>query len=155
MKQTVCQDIPEQNMLIDQSIKKLTSFWIDVIQMVHDELRAGCEVRSVELIRDVPAERPKLAALLQHGVQEGDRIEHGGPGKVVGVVQGVLGDVRVRPLQARSDPLRWFVCVLQSHLEQPNWESRVDLCCHPQPEETYSQSPQNVPKMGKMLCVMT
>ena len=90
--------------------------------MVHDKLCAGCEVRSVEFIRDVPSKGSKLATLLEHRVQEGDRIEHGGPGKVVGVVQGVLGDVRVRPLQARSDPLRWFVCVLQCHLEQPDWE---------------------------------
>ena len=127
-------------MLIDQSIKNLASFWIDVIKMVHDELCAGCEVRSVELIRDVPAERPKLAALLQHGVQEGDRIEHGGPGEVVGVVQGVLGDVRVRPLQARSDPLRRFVCVLQSHLEESDWETLVNLRCHPQPDMTKDSS---------------
>ena len=90
--------------------------------MVHDKLCAGCEVGSVEFIRNVPAEGPKLAAFLEHRVQEGNRIEHCGPGKVVGVVQGVLGDVRIRPLQARSDPLRWLVCVLQCHLEQPDWE---------------------------------
>ena len=101
---------------------KLASFRINVIKMVHDKLCAGCEVGSVELIGDVPPEGSKLAAFLKHRVQEGDRIEHGGPGKVVGVVQCVLGDVRVRPLQARSDPLRRFICVLQCHLEQSDWE---------------------------------
>ena len=105
--------------------------------MVHDKLCAGCEVGSVELVRNVPSEWSKLAAFLKHRVQEGDSIEHGGPGKVVGVVQGVLGDVRIGPLQARSDPLRRLICVLQCHLEQPDWKSRVNLCCHPQPEDEH------------------
>ena len=112
--------------------------------MVHDKLCAGCEICSVEFIRNVPAKGPKLAAFLEHCVQEGDRIEHGGPGKVVGVVQGVLGDVRVRSLQARSDPLRRFICVLKCHLEQSDWESRVNLCCNPQPEEIFSNIVTNV-----------
>ena len=124
-------------MLIDQSIKNLASFRINVIEMVHDELGAGCEVCSVEFIRDVPTKGPKLAAFLEHRVQEGNGIEHCGPGKVVGVVQGVLGDVRIRPLQARSDPLRWLVCVLQSHLEESDWETLVNLRCHPQPDKRF------------------
>ena len=66
--------------------------------MVHDKLCAGCEVRSVEFVGDVPTEGAEFAAFLKHRVQEGDCVQHGGPGKVIGVVEGVLGDVCVRPL---------------------------------------------------------
>ena len=144
MKQTVCHDIPElvgsilcQGALVYKNF--LTSFWINVIEVVHDELSAGCEVSSVELIGNIPAKRTKLATFLEDGVQECNSVEHGGPGKVVGVVQRVLGDVSVRPLQAGSDPLGWLVRVLQSHLQQTDRESLVDLCCHPQPEKAHSK----------------
>ena len=121
------------------SISRLASFWINVIKVVHDELSAGCEVSSVELIGNIPAQRTELATFLEDGVQEGNSVEHGGPGKVVGVVQRVLGDVSVRPLQAGSDPLGWLVRVLQSHLQQTDRESLVNLCCHPQPEKAISK----------------
>ena len=31
------------------------------------------------------------------------------------------------------DPLGWFVCVLNAHLQQINGKGRVFLCRHPQP----------------------
>ena len=37
---------------------------IQIIQVVHDELGGGVEVRPVELVGNVPAQRSKLAPLL-------------------------------------------------------------------------------------------
>ena len=81
--------------------------------MVHHELVAGGEVRPVELVRNVPAQRPELPPLLDDGVEEGHGVEEGGPGLVAGVVQVVLADVRVEPLEARPDALGRLVGVLR------------------------------------------
>ena len=81
--------------------------------MVDDELSARLEVRAVELVGNVPAEGPELPPLLHDGVEEGHGVEEGGPGLVAGVVQVVLGDVRVKSLQTRPDPLRRLVGVLR------------------------------------------
>ena len=80
--------------------------------MIDDELGARLEVRAVELVGDVPAEGPELPPLLHDGVEEGHGVEEGGPGLVAGVVQVVLGDVRVKSLQTRPDTLGWLVGVL-------------------------------------------
>ena len=80
--------------------------------MVHHELDARVEICPVELVRDVPAERPELPPLLQGGVQEGHCEEDSVPGGLVGVVQDVLADVSVGPLQTGSDTLGRLVGVL-------------------------------------------
>ena len=53
---------------------------------------------------------------LDHGVQERDRVEQHRPAWMIGVVEGVLGDVGVRSFQARPDPLRRLVREFQRHL---------------------------------------
>ena len=90
----------------------ITSLRVQVVQVVHHELNAGIEVCPVELVRNVPAERPKLPPLLERGVQEGHGEQDGVPGRLVGVVQDVLADVSVGPLQTGSDTLGRLVGVL-------------------------------------------
>ena len=53
--------------------------WVHVVQVVLHELDRSCEVGLVELVRDVPANRSKLAALLHRRVEEGDGVQHGLP----------------------------------------------------------------------------
>ena len=86
---------------------------VQVVKVVDDELGARLEVRAVELVGDVPAEGPELPPLLHDGVEESHGVEEGGPGLVAGVVQVVLGDVRVKSLQTRPDPLGRLVGVLR------------------------------------------
>ena len=71
---------------------------------------------------------------LNDSVQEGDRVKEERPRRVVGVVQSILSDVGVRPLQAGPDALRRLVGELDGHLQQPDGEVLVDLGRHPQPE---------------------
>ena len=71
---------------------------------------------------------------LNDSVQEGDRVEEERPRRVVGVVQSVLSDIGVCPLQACPDPLWRFVGELNGHLQQPDRELLVYLGRHPQPE---------------------
>ena len=73
--------------------------------MVLYKLYTGVEVRSVELVRNVPAERAKLPSLLYHGVHEGDTVQHGLPLRHVGDVEEVLRDARVCTLQSRLHTL--------------------------------------------------
>ena len=40
------------------------SLGVEVVQMVHDELRGGRKVGLVELVRNVPAERSKFSSFL-------------------------------------------------------------------------------------------
>ena len=84
--------------------------------MVHHELNARVEICPVELVRNVPAESPELPPLLEGGVQEGHGEEDGVPGRLVGVVQDVLADVRVGPLQTGPDALRGLVGVFLANI---------------------------------------
>ena len=102
--------------------------------MVHDKLSAGIEVSPVKLVRNIPAERAKLAPLLHHCVEKGNGVEHGRPGRVVGVVQGVLRDVAVGPLEAGPDALGRFVGEFERHLQQPDGKVLVDLGGQPEPK---------------------
>ena len=72
---------------------------VHVVQVVLHKLDAGVVVSRVELVGDVPAQGTELASLLHHRVHETHSVQHGLPLWQVGVVQEVLGDVRVRPLQ--------------------------------------------------------
>lgn len=65
-------------------------FRIHVIQMILDELHRGLEVSLVELVGNVPAERPVLPPLQHHRVQEGCRVKQPRPLRDVRVVQKVL-----------------------------------------------------------------
>ena len=53
---------------------------------------------------------------------------------MIRVVQCVLRDVRVGPLQAGPDPLRRLIRELDGHLEQADRELGVDLRRHPNPK---------------------
>ena len=86
--------------------------------MVLHKLNAGVVVGGVELIRDVPAQGAKLAALLDDGVQESDTVQHGLPLRHVGDVQEVLRDACVRPLETGFDALWWLVGELDGNLCQ-------------------------------------
>ena len=102
--------------------------------MVHDELGAGVEVCPVEFVWNIPAERTKLPPLLNHGVEEGHRVQHVRPGGVVGVVQRILGYISIGSLQAGSDTLRRFVGELEGHLEETDREVFIHLCGQPEPD---------------------
>lgn len=86
--------------------------------MVLHKLNAGVVVGGVELIRDVPAQGAKLAALLDDGVQETDTVQHGLPLRHVGDVQEILRDACVRPLETGFDALWWLVGELDGNLCQ-------------------------------------
>jgi len=64
---------------------------------------------------------------LNYGVQEGDGVQEHRPAGVIGVVEGVLRDVRVRSLQAGPDTLRWFVCEFERHLKILDIITFIDL----------------------------
>ena len=53
---------------------------------------------------------------------------------MVGVIEGVLGDVGVGPFQAGSDPLGRFVGELEGHLKESDGEVLVNLRGQSQPE---------------------
>ena len=84
--------------------------------MILHKLDAGSEVGLVEFVGDVPAQGPKLPPLLHSGVQEGHCIECGPPLGQVRVVQLLLRDASIRPLQACFHTLWWLVCELDAGL---------------------------------------
>ena len=84
--------------------------------MVLDELDAGGEVGLVKLVRDVPAEGAKLPPLLDGGVEEGHRVQHGLPLVKVGDVQLLLADAGVGAFEARLHSLRRLVGELDAGL---------------------------------------
>lgn len=57
---------------------------VHVIQVILHKLDAGIEVRGVEFVWDVPAQRTEFPPLLNHRVQEGHSIEHGSPLRHIG-----------------------------------------------------------------------
>ena len=63
--------------------------------MVLDKLHGGVEVGLVELVGDVPAQRPVLPPLLHRAVEEGHTVQHGLPLHHVADVQQVLVDTWV------------------------------------------------------------
>ena len=71
---------------------------------------------------------------LHDSVEESYRVEKARPARMVGVVEGVLGDVCVGPLQAGPDPLGRLVGELERHLEETDGKVLVDLRGQPQPE---------------------
>lgn len=64
--------------------------WIHVIKVVLYKLDTCCKVCLVELIWNIPAKRPKLAPLLNHGVQECYSIQERRPLWLRWVVHSVL-----------------------------------------------------------------
>jgi len=54
---------------VSQTAPVHPSLGVQVVQVVLDELQAGGEVRLVELVGDVPAERTKLTPLLRGEVK--------------------------------------------------------------------------------------
>ena len=91
--------------------------------MVLHELDAGVEVGCVELVGNVPAQRPELASLLDHSVQEGHAVQHWLPLRHVGDVQEILGDTGICSLEACLHALRRLIGELDGNLEN---ESGID-----------------------------
>eukprot|EP00955_Chlamydomonas_euryale_P005073 54229-Chlamydomonas_euryale.AAC.5 len=102
--------------------------------MVLQELHARAQVRLVELVRDVPADGAKLAALLRDRVQEAHDEEQLAPLLARDRVQQVLRDPLVRRAQPGLHADRGLVGDLDAHLQQANGELRVRLCGDPQAE---------------------
>ena len=50
-------------------------FDVDVVKMILNELNAGCEIRLVEFVRNIPSERTKFPPLLNGGVKKRDPIQ--------------------------------------------------------------------------------
>ena len=92
-------------------------FDVHVVEVILHKLHAGIVVSGVELVGDVPAQGAELAALLHHRVQEADAVQHGLPLRQVGVVQKVLRDAGIRPLQPRLHPLGRLVGELDGDLQ--------------------------------------
>ena len=109
-------------------------FQIEVIEYIHDILRAGVEVSLVVFVGDVPAEWSKLASLLDRGVQEGHCVEHWLPLREIGVVDGLLARVGVGPLDAGTHALRRLKGVLDGGLQEVDGVLVVHFSGQPQPE---------------------
>lgn len=107
---------------------------IHIVEMILYELNAGSEVSLIELVGNIPTQRTELPPLLHHCVQEGDGVQQRRPLRLTRVVQEVLADALVRPLQAGSDPLRRLVGELDGHLQETDGELLVHLRRQPQPE---------------------
>jgi len=98
--------------------------------VVLDELDARREVGLRELVRDVEAERAELAPLLDDSVHEGEREKHRAPGGIRGArdrVQVVLGEPRVRAVEAGADARGRLVGHLDRHVQQADREEGVRL----------------------------
>jgi len=102
--------------------------------MVLHELDCGVEVRLVELVGDVPAERAELASLLQDCVHEGDGVEKWTPLGGVRHFQEVGAQALEGPLQAGANPLRRLGRELDRHLQQADRELASRLRCDPHTE---------------------
>ena len=111
---------------------KLTSLGVEVVQVVHHELVAGHQFRTIEVVLDVPADGPVLLPLLDDVVEEGHAEQEVGPGGMVGVVNGVLLDVGVGPLQAGPQALGGLVGELVRDLEQTDGEVLVEVRGEPE-----------------------
>ena len=95
--------------------------------MVLYELDRRREVGLVELVRYVPADWTELPALLDGGVEKGDRVEERLPLRHRDDVQLVLRDKPVRPLQAGLDALRRLGGELDRRLEEVDRELQMRL----------------------------
>ena len=84
--------------------------------MVLDELYAGCEVSLVELVGDIPPQGAELASLLHGGVKEGHGKEQGLPLRHGAVVQLLLSEAHIGPLQPSPHPLGGLVGELDGEL---------------------------------------
>ena len=85
--------------------------------MILNKLDAGVEIRRVELVRNVPANRSELASLLDDTVHKGDAKQHRLPLRGTRNVELVLRYTRVGSLETSLDTLRWLVGELDRHLE--------------------------------------
>mmetsp|Transcript_14309 Transcript_14309/g.34769 ORF Transcript_14309/g.34769 Transcript_14309/m.34769 type:complete len:690 (-) Transcript_14309:4721-6790(-) len=103
-------------------------------EVVLQKLHACTEVRLVELVADVPAQGPELAALLDDGVHVTHHKEHLAPLVARHRIQHVLAHPGVRVAQACAHPHGGLVGELDGHLKQADGEQRVRLCGDPQPE---------------------
>ena len=52
---------------------------VEVVEVVHHELVARCEVCPIELVRDVPAQRTKLSSFLNSCMQKCNCVQHWSP----------------------------------------------------------------------------
>lgn len=67
-------------------------FNVHVIQVVLDKLDGGVEVGLIELVGDVPSQRPVLPPLLHRAVEKGHSVQHRLPLHHVADIQKVLVD---------------------------------------------------------------
>lgn len=67
-------------------------FNVHVVQVVLDKLDGGVEVSLIELVGDVPSQRPILPPLLHRAVEKGHSVQHGLPLHHVADIQKVLVD---------------------------------------------------------------
>ena len=86
--------------------------------MVLYKLDTGVVVGSIELVRDVPAKRPKLPTLLDDSVEETDPVQQRPPLRHVRDVKIVLSYACISPLQSSFDSFRWLVCKFNGDLEK-------------------------------------
>ena len=91
-------------------------FQLRIVEMILNKLYAGIEIRRVEFVGDVPAERTELSSLLNDGMQEGHSEQHRFPLRQIGNVEEVLSDAGVGPLQAGPDTLGRLIREFDRHL---------------------------------------
>lgn len=84
--------------------------------MVLYKLNTSCEVCLVKLIGNIPAQWAKLPPLLHSSVEEGYGIQHWPPLGQVGVVELLLRDTGICPLEASLHTLWWLISELDAGL---------------------------------------
>lgn len=50
------------------AVQNTYHLWINIVQMILNELNRGSQISGVKLIRDIPSQRTELTALLHNGV---------------------------------------------------------------------------------------
>mmetsp|Transcript_25027 Transcript_25027/g.54625 ORF Transcript_25027/g.54625 Transcript_25027/m.54625 type:complete len:201 (+) Transcript_25027:1527-2129(+) len=126
------------DLVVDDDPVDRPALGLDVVQVVLHELHRRGQVRLVELVRHVEAERAKLAPLLHDRVHEAEREEHNTPLRLRIRVEHVLVDPSIRALETSLDARRSLIGHLDRHLQQPNRELGMRLCRDPQTEGVHN-----------------
>ena len=99
-----------------------------------NKLNGGVEVRLIKLIGYIPAERPKLAPLLDTRVQKSGRVKQWLPLGTVGHLEEIGAQPLEAPFQAGLYALRGLCRELDGDLEQTDRELGVRLGRDPDAE---------------------
>ena len=84
--------------------------------MILYKLYTGIEIGSVELVWNIPSQRPELSALLYACMQERHRVQHRFPLRHIGHLEEVLAYGSVRTLQPGLDTLWRLIRKLDRNL---------------------------------------